>query len=67
MTNKVTVAVVKKAAVAPNWNQISPVKELASMVQILCKPENVPMAVAVSFWSVMFEIHAFDIPSVAEA
>lgn len=65
--NNVAVAVVKKAAVAPKLNQISPVSELDSMVQMLCKPENVPIAVAVSFLSVMFEIHAFEIPSVAEA
>ena len=65
--NSVAVAVVKKAAVAPKLNQISPVSELESIVQMLCKPENVPMAVAVSFLSVMFEIHAFEIPSVAEA
>ena len=62
--NIVAVAVVKKAAVAPKLNQISPVSELASMVQMLCKPENVPMAVAVSFLSEIFEIHAFEIPSV---
>ena len=65
--NSVAVAVVKKAAVAPKLNQISPVSELDSMVQILCKPENVPIAVAVSFLSVMFEIQAFAIPSVADA
>lgn len=65
--NNVAVAVVKKAAVAPKLNQISPVSELDSMAQMLCKPENVPIAVAVSFLSVMFEIHAFEIPSVAEA
>ncbi len=67
MTNKVTVPVVKKAAVAPKLNQISPVRELANIVQMLCKPEKVPMAVAVSFLSLMFEIHAFEIPSVADA
>ena len=53
--------------VAPNWNQIKPVNELANMVQILWSPEKVPIAVAVSFLSVMFEIHAFEIPSVDEA
>jgi len=46
---------------------MSPVNELASMVQILCSPENVPMAVAVSFLLVMFEIQALEIPSVAAA
>ena len=67
MISKVAVAVVRKAAVAPNWYHISPVRELDSIVQMLCKPENVPIAVAVSFLLVMFEIHAFEIPSVAEA
>lgn len=56
-----------KATVALNLNQISPVSELANIVQMLCSPENVPMAVAVSFLSVIFEIHALEIPSVAEA
>jgi len=59
--------VVMKATVALNLNQISPVSELANIVQMLCSPENVPMAVAVSFLSVIFEIHALEIPSVAEA
>ena len=67
ITNKVTVAVVMKATVALNWNQISPVSELANIVQMLCSPENVPIAVAVSFLLVMFEIQALEIPSVAEA
>lgn len=60
-------AVVNNATDAPNRNQINPVMELASMEQILCRPENVPMAVAISFLWVIFEIHAFDIPSVAAA
>ena len=67
ITIKVTVAVVINAVVAPNWNQIKPVSELASIEQMLWSPENVPIAVAVSFLSVMFEIHAFEMPSVAEA
>ena len=67
MTNIVAIAVIKKVVVAPNWNQISPANELAIIVQILCSPENVPIAVAVSFLSVIFEIHAFEIPSVADA
>lgn len=67
MINKVTEAIVKKADVAPKLNQRSPVRELANMVQMLCRPEKVPMAVAVSFLSVMFEIQAFEMPSVAEA
>jgi hypothetical protein len=46
---------------------MNPVSELANMVQILWSPENVPIAVAVSFLSVILEIHAFEIPSVAEA
>ena len=60
-------AVNRKAAVAPKRNQIMPVSELAIMVQMLCSPAKVPMAVAVSFLSVMFEIHAFEIPSVEAA
>ena len=55
------------AVVAPNWNQMSPVNELANIVQMLCSPEKVPIAVAVSFFSVMFDIHALEIPSVAAA
>ena len=65
ITITVMVAVVIKAVVAPNRNQIIPVRELANMVAILCNPENVPIAVAVSFLSVMFEIHALEMPSVA--
>jgi hypothetical protein len=38
-----------KVVAAPYSYQISPVKVLASMVQILCNPEKVPIAVAVSF------------------
>ena len=67
ITINVAVAVVINAVVAPNWNQIKPVSELANIVQILWSPEKVPIAVAVSFLSVMFEIQAFEIPSVAEA
>lgn len=67
MISKVAVAVVRKAAVAPNWYQIRPVSELDSIVQMLCIPEKVPIAVAVSFLLVMLEIHAFEMPSVAEA
>ena len=55
------------AAAEPNWNQISPVSELANIAQMLWNPEYVPIAVAVSFLLVMFEIQAFEIPSVAEA
>ena len=57
----------KKVAVAPNWYQINPANELANIVQMLWNPENVPMAVAVSSFFVMFEIQALEIPSVAEA
>jgi hypothetical protein len=46
---------------------MSPVSELAIMVQILCNPENVPIAVATSFLWVMFVIYAFETPSVAAA
>ena len=60
-------AVVKKAAEAPNAYQINPVNELASIVQILCKPEYVPIAVAVSLELVMFDIQALLMPSVAAA
>ena len=56
-----------KVVAAPYSYQISPVKVLASMVQILCNPEKVPIAVAVSFLSDIFEIQALEIPSVAEA
>lgn len=66
-TNIVAIAVIKNVIVAPNLNQINPAIELANIVKILCSPENVPIAVAVSFLSVMFEIQAFEIPSVAEA
>lgn len=66
-TNMVTAAVSKKAAVAPSRNHINPVSELAGIAQILCKPENVPIAVAVSFLSVILLIQAFEIPSAAAA
>lgn len=66
-TNTVTPAVIKNAILAPSQNQISPVNELAIIAQILCNPVNVPIAVAVSFLSLIFEIQAFEIPSVAAA
>ena len=37
------------------------------MAHILCNPANVPIAVAVSLLSVIFEIQALEIPSVADA
>ena len=52
---------------APRVYQITPAIELATMVQRLCNAEKVPMAVAVSFLSVILLIQAFDTPSVAEA
>jgi len=67
MTTSVKIAVMINAILAPSQNQISPVKELAIMAQMLWNPVNVPIAVAVSFLFVILEIHAFEIPSVAEA
>ena len=64
---RVAVPVRTNAADAPNLYQIKPVRVLDSMAQMLWSPEKVPIAVAVSFLSTMFEIHAFEIPSVAEA
>ena len=61
------IAVNLNAVIAPNRNHINPVNELASIVQMFCRPENVPMAVAVSSFSVIFEIQALAIPSVAAA
>jgi hypothetical protein len=34
---------------------------------MLWNPENVPIAVVISFLAVIFEIQAFDIPQVADA
>lgn len=59
---------VKTNAVStPNQNQIAPASELAIIAAMLWKPANDPIAVAVSFLSVMLLIHAFEIPSVAAA
>ena len=63
----VAIAVIINVALAPNWYQISPANEFANIVKILWKPEKVPIAVAVSFLSVMLLIHAFEMPSVAAA
>ena len=65
ITKTVILPVNMKAVADPNLNQIIPVIELASMVQILCKPAYAPMAEAVSCLGVIFEIHALEIPSVA--
>ena len=51
----------------PNSNQINPAKLLANKLQILCNPEYVPIAVAVSFLSAILLIQAFAIPSVVAA
>lgn len=67
ITPSVTDPVVKKAADGPQLYQMIPAIELASMVHKLCNPENVPIADAVSFLLVIFEIQAFEIPSVEEA
>lgn len=61
------IAVTLNATLAPYLNQSSPAMELANIVQMLCNPVNVPIAVAVSFFSEILEIQAFDIPSVAAA
>jgi len=63
---RVAMAVIRNVIFAPNWNQISPAKELASMVQMLWNPENVPIAVAVSFLAVIVENQAVEISSVAD-
>lgn len=52
---------------APKLNQIRPAKLLAIKAQMLWNPVKVPMAVAVSFLSVILDIQAFEMPSVAAA
>ena len=64
---KVAVPARIKLKDAPNSNQTRPAIVLANIVQILWKPVYIPMAVAVSFLSVILLIHAFEIPSVAAA
>ncbi len=67
ITIDVTIDVLTNAIVAPNLNHTIPVILLASIVHILWKLVKVPIAVAVSFLSVIFEIHALAIPSVDAA
>ena len=67
ITPTVTADVAINAVSTPNQNHINPATELAIMAAILWKPVNDPMAVAVSFLSVMLLIHALEIPSVAAA
>jgi len=67
ITKKVNNDVNINDMLASNWYQINPANELASIVKILWNPANVPIAVAVSLLSVILEIHAFEIPSVAAA
>ena len=56
-----------KAVSTPNQYQIAPASELAIIAAMLWKPAKDPIAVAVSFLSVMLLIQALDIPSVAAA
>jgi len=52
---------------APNSYHINPASELAIMVKRLWNAVKVPIAVAVSFLSVILLTHALEIPSVAAA
>jgi len=67
MTTKVIIPLIMNRIFAPIVYQIIPAIELATIVQMLCKAEKVPMAVAVSFLSEMLLIQALETPSVAEA
>ena len=49
MTKTAATPETQNVAEAPQVYQIKPARELASMVKILCNPEYVPIAVAVSF------------------
>ena len=67
MTTNVIIPLMINNVFAPKVYHMTPAIELANMVQMLCKAEKVPIAVAVSFGSEMLLIHALDTPSVAEA
>ncbi len=56
-----------KAYEAPISYQIAPAILLARSEQMLVMPVRNPMAVAVSSFGTIFEIQAFEIPSVAAA
>jgi hypothetical protein len=67
ITKTVITEVVIKVADTPHLYHIIPANELANKENILLNPAKKPIAVAVSFVSVILLIQAIDIPSVAAA
>ena len=67
ITKKVTIAVIINVKKGPAVIHRKPVRLLATNAQMLCNPVYVPIAVAVSLRITILLIHAFEMPSVAEA